>query len=124
MNKNIFIKNFPDVKVQKLTTKHVESRASVEKIVKEFIWLFNSGLLYYEYSGKKLTIYTSEIMQDFLSTLTKGAKVTDCNTGEVGTIVSDGWFIHSCYPSVTVEFGNSKELYTCEFFFKPNKVEE
>ena len=123
MDKEFFIKKFigkfPDVKMQQLETYHVESRASVEKIVEGFMKSFNSGLIYYDYSSKIIRIFTSDIMLDHLSKMVKGATVIDPNTGKEGTIISDCWNIyHSCAPSVTVDFNGSKEAYYCEYFIK------
>lgn len=59
-NENNIQKKFPDVKVQKLQTSVVFSRQQVEETVLKMCDSLGVGLLYYNYSNRWITVYTSE----------------------------------------------------------------
>ena len=63
VTKTTFKKKFPDVKVQKLQTEVVFSRKHVEDTVLQMCGMMGLGLLYYSYSNKWITVYTSEKMK-------------------------------------------------------------
>lgn len=115
INKNIFKKKFPDVEVQNLTTTVVLSRAEIEKRVLALVDGFGTGLLYYNYSGKELTVYTSEIFKDKLAEMPKGALLSDPNTGKQCTVVSEP-YIMCCEMSISVDFASHPEAYSCTYF--------
>ncbi len=59
VTKTTFKKKFPDVKVQKLQTSVVFSRQQVEETVLKMCDSLDTGLLYYNYSNRWITVYTS-----------------------------------------------------------------
>lgn len=111
-----FKKKFKDVAVQKLQTKQVLSRAAIQDVVTGFIDGFGTGLVFYEYYGKDITIYTSEIFKNNLMTLEKGSQVLDENTGKVGTVVSDKPYIMCGELCVRVDFGGDIDAFSCKYF--------
>ena len=114
MTKRDFIKEFPDVKIQLFETIVVESRSSIQKIVEEAIKSLNMGLVYYESSGKKIKVFTSNIMKKKLDSMTIGSKVKDPNSGLTGKIVSEKIIVCGCY-CVRVEFPNHSDVYDCNY---------
>ena len=56
VTKTTFKKKFPDVKVQKLQTSVVFSRQKVEETVLKMCDSLDTGLLYYNYSNRWITV--------------------------------------------------------------------
>lgn len=115
VTKAMFKKKFPDVKVQKAETTVVLSRAEVEEIVLKMCDSLNSGLLYYSYSNRWITCYTSDMFKEALDAMTKGSEVLHAHYGVIGKVVSDRPFIISGELCVRVDFGdiNKSGTYSC-----------
>ena len=79
VTKTTFKKKFPDVKMLKLQTSVVFSRQQVEETVLKMCDSLGTGLLYYSYSNKWITVYTSGKLKKALE-LQKG---TGKKIGEV-----------------------------------------
>ena len=75
VTKTTFKKKFPDVKVQKLQTSVVFSRQKVEETVLKMCDSLGVGLLYYNYSNRWITVYTSEKMKTALDSMKPGSEV-------------------------------------------------
>lgn len=73
VTKTTFKKKFPDVKVQKLQTEVVFSRKHVEDTILQMCGMMGLGLLYYSYSNKWITVYTSEKMKKALDSILRRA---------------------------------------------------
>ena len=117
VTKNTFKKKFPDVKVQKLETKVVFSNREVEKAVIGMCNMCGFGLLYYESTGKKITVYTSDKMKEEFGKMTDGAELTDPNTGQNVKVISREPFIVGGEYCIRVQFPDgSNDVYSCEFF--------
>lgn len=118
VTKDTFKKKFPDVKVQRLETEVVFSKREVEKTVVDMCNMCGFGLLYYEYSGKKITVYTSDKMKQELDKMKKGAELmADADTGQPVIVTSDEPFIVGGEYCIRVLFpGCSEDVYSCEFF--------
>lgn len=117
VTKNTFKKKFPDVKVQRLETKVVFSKREIEKTVVDMCNMCGFGLLYYESSGKKITVYTSDKMKEGMRKMIDGAELTDPNTGRHVKVVSREPFIVGGEYCIRVQFtDDSNDVYSCEYF--------
>ena len=56
-------------------------------------------------------------MKSELAKMKPGYQVTDPNTGEVGTVVSDKFIVCGNY-CVRVQFPSSEDVYDCDFFIE------
>ena len=56
-------------------------------------------------------------MKAELAKMVPGYKVTDPNTGETGTIVSEKYIVCGNY-CVRVEFSSGTDVYDCDFFIE------
>lgn len=121
MNKNTFKKKFPDIAVQTLTTKYVLSRAEVEKTVIRMCDSMQIGLVYYNYSGRTITVYTSAKMRNELDKMVPGCQLLDPNTEKIGTVVSEHPYVMCGSMCVTVDFGAGPEAYDCGYFIGGNE---
>lgn len=54
-------------------------------------------------------------MKTELAKMVPGYKVTDPNTGETGTVVSEKYIVCGNYY-VSVEFPSGSDVYDCDFF--------
>lgn len=115
MTKKDFIKKFPDVKVQQFETDTVLSKQEIMEMVRQFTDSLNMGLVYYEQSGCVVTVFTSDKMKAELAQMKAGYQVTDPNTREVGTVVSDKFIVCVNY-CVRVKFPSGEDVYDCDFF--------
>lgn len=97
MTKEDFIKMFSDVKVQQFETDTILSKLEIMDMVKQFTNSLNMGLIYYEQCGCNVTVFTSDKMKSELDKMKPGYQVTDPNTGEFGTIVSDKFIVCGNY---------------------------
>ena len=118
MNKKVFQKKFPDVKLQELETKVVLSRAQVQECVVGLIRSLDTGLLYYDYSGRTIRVFTSDKIKEEIDKMIPGYQVIHPHTKKTGTIISDEPFIICGQMCVTVDFDGKKDAYDCEFFVK------
>ncbi len=116
MVKNDFIEKYPDVKVQEVTTHDILSRNQIEKLVSGVSELINTAPLFFEHSGKEITIFTSEKFKSKIQQFTLGCEVIDPNTDAVGVITSDKPFYVCGELCVRVKFGNSSDTYSCDYF--------
>lgn len=116
MEKQDFKKSFPDVCVQEITFKPFLSRKDIEDKVIKLVEGLQTGLLYYESSGRKLKVFTSYQLKDKLDKMVKGEQVIDENTGLVGTITSEKPFVCSHEMCVRVSFGENSDVYSCIYF--------
>lgn len=64
-----------------------------------------------------VTVFTSDKMKSELAKMKPGYQVTDPNTGEVGTVVSDKFIVCGNY-CVRVQFPSSEDVYDCDFFIE------
>ena len=103
---------FPDVCKQVLELDKVYSRADVEKKVLEFSSLFGQSVIGYEQSGKKVTIYTSQIFTEKLESMKQGDSVSFPKTGKVGVVSSKEPFFVSCTLCIRVD----GDAYDCGYF--------
>lgn len=117
MTKNDFIKKFPDVKVQQFETDTILSKQEIMEMVKQFTNSLDMGLIYYEQCGCNVTVFASDKMKSELAKMKPGYQVTDPNTGEVGTVVSDKFIVCGNY-CVRVQFPSSEDVYDCDFFIE------
>ena len=85
MTKEDFIKKFPDIKVQQFETETILSKQEIMDMKAE------------------------------LAKMVPGYQVTDPNTGETGTIVSEKYIVCGNY-CVRVEFPSGSDVYDCDFF--------
>ena len=76
---------------------------------------YTMGLVYYEHCGCNITVFTSDKMKAELAKMIPGYQVTDSNTGETGTIVSEKYIVCGNY-CVRVEFPSGTDVYDCDFF--------
>lgn len=114
VTKQTFKKQFPDIKVQKLETKVVLSHRDVEDTVLAMCESLGVGLVSFERSGKRITVYTSDKMKNALDGMKKGAVVLSSSDGITGTVMSDKPFICGGELCVRVDFGNQRdEVYSC-----------
>lgn len=116
MTKKDFIKKFPDVKVQQFETFNILSKKEIMNIIEQAMTSLNMGLIYYHSSGKKITCFTSDKMKAALDKMVKGAKLTDPNTNEEGTVTSDKPFLMGGEYCVNVDFPSDSGAYSCEYF--------
>lgn len=116
MNKNDFKKKFPDVKLQQLTTEYVFSRAKVEETVLKLVQGLDTGLVYYEYVGRVIKVFTSDIFKHRLESMKKGDNVLHPRRGVIGTVVSDEPFIICGALCLRVDFEGETDAYDCDFF--------
>lgn len=116
MKKQDFKKNFPDVCVQEITFDKIISRRDIEDKVIKLVDGLQTGLLGYEFSGKKLKVFTSYRFKDKLDKMVKGEQVLDESTGLVGTITSEDPFVCSAEMCVRVSFGETSDVYACTYF--------
>lgn len=84
-------------------------------IVEQATKSMDMGLVYYEHSGCNITVFTSDKMKAELAKMVPGFQVTDPNTGETGTVVSDKFIVCGNY-CVRVEFPSGSDVYDCDFF--------
>ena len=89
VTKTTFKKKFPDVKVQKLQTEVVFSRKHVEDTVLQMCGMMGLGLLYYSYSNKWITVYTSDKMKKALDSMKPGTEVFHEHYGVYGKVISE-----------------------------------
>ena len=111
VTKTTFKKKFPDVKVQKLQTEVVFSRKHVEDTVLQMCGMMGLGLLYYSYSNKWITVYTSEKMKkewtmEILTALQWAKKGFIPNEGAEGT---EQWT--NCYYSAKAVYFKDCEVH-------------
>lgn len=116
MNKSNLKKKFPDVKLQKLTTEYVFSRAKVEETVLKLVKGLDTGLVYYEYDSKTIKVFTSDVFKRRLERMKKGDAVLHQHRGIVGTVLSEEPFPMCGSLCIRVDFDGSIDAYDCEFF--------
>ena len=109
-------KKFPDVCKHVFDFDCVFSRKVIEDKVIQFSETFGQQALAYVRSGKRVTIYTSQIFTDKLKAMQKGDTVLDSNTGRVGVIASEKPFFCSCTLCFRVDFADSIEVFDCAYF--------
>lgn len=117
MTKQDFLKKFPDVQVQQFQTKTVLSKQEIMDIVEQAVKSMDMGLVYYEHCGCDITVFTSDKMKAELDKMVTGCRVTDPNTGETGTVVSDKFIVCGNY-CVRVKFPSGEDVYDCDFFME------
>lgn len=117
MKKNDFIEKFPDVMALHIETDTVLSRQAKEDKVLIVCNTFQYGLIAYKSHGRNIDIFVSKKMKEELDKMTPGYRVTDPNTGEVGTVVSDKFIVSGNY-CVRVKFPCGEDVYDCEYFIK------
>lgn len=115
MKSQRIIKKFPDVKVQQFETKFIFSSQEVIDTIVPALDFLGYGLIYYEKSECNITVYTSDKMKTFLDKMEPGFQVTDPNTGETGTVVSDKFIVCGNY-CVRVQFPSGTDVYDFDFF--------
>lgn len=118
MTKEDFIKKYPDVALQQLSSKVVLSRAEKEKIVEGMCKSLGTGLVYYESRGKKIKVFTSYRLKDELDKMVPGYEVTDPNTGQVGIVISEEPNLLGREMCVRVKFGNASDWYGVDYLIK------
>nr|DAN19695.1 MAG TPA: hypothetical protein [Caudoviricetes sp.] len=118
VTKTTFKKKFPDVKVQKLQTSVVFSRQQVEETVLKMCDSLGVGLLYYNYSNRWITVYTSEKMKRALDSMKPGSEVFHEHYGAYGKVMSDKPFVICGELCIRVNFGGMPEggAYSCTCF--------
>lgn len=118
VTKTTFKKKFPDVKVQKLQTEVVFSRKRVEDTVLQMCEMMGVELLYYSYSNKWITVYTSEKMKKALDSMKPGSEVFHEHYGVYGKVMSDKPFVICGELCIRVDFGGMPDsgAYSCVCF--------
>lgn len=118
VTKTTFKKKFPDVKVQKLQTSVVFSRQKVEETVLKMCDSLGTGLLYYNYSNRWITVYTSEKMKKALDSMKPGSEVFHEHYGVYGKVMSDKPFAICGELCIRVDFGGmpGSGAYSCVCF--------
>lgn len=104
MNKRDFKREFPDIKFYGLTTIHKIDRLKVEKMVLKLVEDYNTGLVYFEYDGYNVKIFTSDIMRLKLDKMVKSASVVEKGTEYTGVITSEKPFLGYNEMCVLVDF--------------------
>lgn len=118
MNKQDFIKKYPDVALQEMTTRGIISRAEIEKAVEGLCDALDTGLVSYESRGTRIKVFTSYRMKKKLGELVAGSTVTDPNTGQTGTVVSESPVLMAREMVVRVDFGGDCGWYSCDYFIE------
>ena len=116
MKKDDFLDKFPDVKKYVLVHHKVLNHIEIKDFVEQMMSLMNTGLIFYQSQGRKITCFTSDKMKDALDKMVKGAKVVDPYTGEEGTITSEKPFLICGEYSINVDFKSESGAYSCEYF--------
>ncbi len=115
-----FKKKFPDIHVQLLETNKVLSRAEIEDTVKQFMKLFDSGLVAYESRGRNIKVFTSDKMKHGLEKLKPGCEVTHPLDGRKGIVMGEVALVCGT-PCIRVEFDGKSDMYDCETFITEEK---
>lgn len=104
------------MKLQKLTTEYIFSRAKVEETVLKLVKGLDTGLVYYEYDSKTIKVFTSDVFKRRLERMKKGDAVLHQHRGIVGTVLSEEPFPMCGSLCIRVDFDGSIDAYDCEFF--------
>lgn len=115
MTKNDFIEEFPDICCQHITMDKIYSRKELDQAVLNVTQLMNTGLVYYQHSGKKVTIFTSVYFKKRLDKLIAGAKVMT-RDGRVAIIESEKPYLVCGSLTVRATVGIETDVYDCSFF--------
>ncbi len=115
MTKDDFIEEFPDVCCQHLIMDKVYSLKELDKAVINVTQMMNTGLVYYQHSGKKVTIFTSVEFKKRLDKLVAGAKVRTID-GRAAIIESEKPYIICGSLTVRATVGIETDVYDCSFF--------
>lgn len=118
MDTKYFLKKFPDLRVQMADTVHVEPRKSVEEKVMKIVEVMGTGLVWYYYSNRRITIYTSMKMKEWLQQVKVGGMLVDPNTGKQCTVISEPYILCGSL-CIGVDFSGYPEAYDCSYFIKP-----
>jgi hypothetical protein len=116
MNKKHFQKKFPDIKIHKHPTTYVVGPAKVKETVLKLVKGLNTGLVYYEYDGNTIKVFTSDTFKTRLESMKKGDRVLDQNRGIVGTVISEEPFPICGSLCIRVDFDGKADAYNCDFF--------
>lgn len=120
VTKATFKKQFPDIAIQKLKTSVVFSRQKVEDTVLQMCDSLGVGLLYYRYSNRWITVYSSKKMKDSLDQMVLGADVYHTQYKVYGKVTSEKPFVICGELCILVDFGDtpSSGAYSCIDFVK------
>lgn len=118
MDTKYFRKMFPDLCVQKIETRYVEPRKAIEEKVMAIVETMGTGLIWYYYSKKSITIYTSMKMKEWLQQVKVGGMLVDPNTGKQCTVTSEPFIVCGSL-CIRVDFSGYPEAYDCSYFIKP-----
>lgn len=118
MDIKYFRKMFPDLCVQKIETRYVEPRKAIEEKVMAIVETMGTGLIWYYYSSRCITIYTSMKMKEWLKQVKVGSMLVDPNTGRQCTVTSEPYILCGSL-CISVDFSGNPEAYDCSYFIKP-----
>lgn len=118
MDTKYFRKMFPDLCVQKIKTRYVEPRKAIEEKVMAIVETMGTGLIWYYYSKKSITIYTSMKMKEWLQQVKVGGMLVDPNTGKQCTVTSEPFIVCGSL-CIGVDFFGYPEAYDCSYFICP-----
>ena len=115
MTKDDFIEEFPDICCQHIIMDKIYSLKELDQAVLYVTQLMNTGLVYYQHSGKKVTIFTSVDFRKRLEKLVAGAKVMT-RDGRVAIIESEKPYLVCGSLTVGATVGIETDVYDCSFF--------
>lgn len=115
MTKNDFKEEFPDICCQHIIMDKVYSHKELDQAVLNITQLMNTGLVYYQHSRKKVTIFTSVEFKKRLDKLISGAKVMT-RDDRVAIIESEKPYLVCGSLTVRATVRIETDVYDCSFF--------
>lgn len=93
----------------------IYSLKELDQAVLNVTQLMNTGLVYYQHNGKKVSLFTSVDFKKRLDKLIAGAKVMT-RDGRVAIIDSEKPYIVCGSLTVRATVGTETDVYDCNFF--------
>lgn len=111
-----FKEDFPDVKVQELTSKEILPRKEVQNIVLQMCNMMEFGLIYFEHRGKSIKVYTSYDLYHFAQKLKPGYQIKINNIDY--EVVSEVPFFVSNTLCLRLKAGELEDVYDIADLYK------
>lgn len=116
-----FKEDFPDVKVQKLTTKKILPRKEIQNLVLQMCKMMEFGLITFENRAKSITVYTSYDLYDFAQKLKPGYQIKINNIDY--EVVSEVPFFVSNTLCLWLKAGELEDVYDIADLYKYQNME-
>lgn len=116
-----FKEDFPDVKVQELTSKVILPRKEVQNIVLQMCKMMEFGLIYFENWDKSIKVYTSDDLYHFSQKLKPGYQIKINNIDY--EVVSDEPFFVSNTLCLRLKAGELEDVYDIADLYKYQNME-